>query len=250
LEIEAIEGASDQFTPHVKHDYSFLEKSKFLYAYMVNKLNTDLHDRIIGIEGKNGFEAYRQVAQILEAVPENAAFIMSAELLQLATQHGPKVRDLRSLYGFRLLLKKKNAEYKKVIGSKPEDEQSRLIMWNVLDPESKRIAASDSVSGMTYDKMCNWIDMRYKCMSGSLEYKATGKDDPMGLALFAESDAFPSTLLSPRRSSTRLPSRPPTSMPSRRARAKARATAGATCATARAISPATAPAPRQYPPSL
>ena len=60
-----------------------------------------------------------------------------------------KVRDLRSLYGFRLLLKKKNAEYKKVIGSKPEDEQSRLIMWNVLDPESKRLAASDGVSGIT-----------------------------------------------------------------------------------------------------
>jgi len=157
---------------------------------MVNKLNTDLYDIIVEIEDKNGFETYRQVAQILDAVPENAAFIMSAELLQLATQHGPKVRDLRSLYGFRRLLKKKNAEYKKVIGSKPEDEQSRLIMWNVLDPESKRIAASDSVSGMTYDKMCAWIDMRYKCMSGSLEYKATGKDDPMGLALFAESDAL------------------------------------------------------------
>ena len=76
---------------------------------------------------------------------------MSAELLQLATQHGSKVRVLRSLYGFRLLLKKKNAEYKKVIGSKPEDEQSRLIMWNVLDPESKRLAASDGVSGMTYE---------------------------------------------------------------------------------------------------
>ena len=153
-------------------------------------MNTDLHDRIIGIEGKNGFEAYRQVAQILDAVPENAAFIMSAELLQLATQHGPKVRDLRSLYGFRLLLKKKNAEYKKVIGNKPEDEQSRLIMWNVLDPESKRLAASDGVSGMSYEKMCLWIDMRYKCVSGSLDYKATGKDDPMGLALFAESDAL------------------------------------------------------------
>ena len=68
---------------------------------MVNQLNTDLHDRIIGIEGKNGFEAYRQVAQILDAVPENAPFIMNAELLQLATQHGPKVRDLRSLYSFR-----------------------------------------------------------------------------------------------------------------------------------------------------
>ena len=47
-------------------------------------------------------------------MPEVAPFIMNAELLQLATLHGPKVRDIRSLYGFRLLLKK-NAEFKKVI---------------------------------------------------------------------------------------------------------------------------------------
>ena len=121
----------------------FSEKSKFLYAYLINQLNTDLHDRIISIEGKNGFEVYRQVAQILDAVLENAPFIINAELLQLATLHGPKVRHIWWLYGFMLLLKKKNAEYKKVIGKQPDDEQSRSILWNVLDAESKRIAASD-----------------------------------------------------------------------------------------------------------
>ena len=71
---------------------------------MINKLNTDLHDRIICIEGKNGFEVYRQVAQILDAVPENDPYITNAELLQLVALHGPKVRDIRSLYGFRPLL--------------------------------------------------------------------------------------------------------------------------------------------------
>ena len=140
--------------PPVKHEYVFSDRSKLPYAHMVNKLHRDLHGRIISIEGKNGFEAYRQVAQILDAVPEKAPFIMDAELLHLAILHGPKVRDLRSLYGFRLLLKKKNAEYKKVIGNKPDDEQSRLILWNVLDAESKRIAASDNVSAMPYEKFC------------------------------------------------------------------------------------------------
>ena len=93
-EIDKLDG--DNFDPHVKHEYPFSEMSKFLYAYMINKLNTDLHDRIISIEEKNGFEVYRQVAKILDAVPENALFIMDAELLQLATQHGPKVRDICS----------------------------------------------------------------------------------------------------------------------------------------------------------
>ena len=53
---------------------------------------------------------------------------------------------------------------------------------------------------MTYEKLCAWIDMRYKCAHGNLEYKAHGKDDPMGLALFTESDAlsqFPPTFPPP-----------------------------------------------------
>ena len=89
------------------------------------------------------------------------------------------------------MLKKKNAGYKQVIGSKPDDEQSPLILWNVLDVEFKRIAASYNVSAMPYEKFCLWIDMRYKCAHGNLEYKSQGKDDPLGLALFAESDAHP-----------------------------------------------------------
>ena len=116
-----------------------------MYTYLINSSNTDLHDRIISVEGKNGFEVYWQVAQILDAVPESAPFIMNARLLQLTTLHGPKVRDLRSLYRFRLLLKKKNAEIKKVIGKQPDVDQSRLILWNVRGPESKRIAASDGL---------------------------------------------------------------------------------------------------------
>ena len=67
---------------------------KFRYEYIIGKLNTDLHDRIIGMEGKNGFEVYRQIAQMFDDEPENAPFIMNAELLQLAFLHWPKVRDI------------------------------------------------------------------------------------------------------------------------------------------------------------
>ena len=60
---EEIDMLEDDFLPVPdKGEYPFSEKSKFLYASLINKLNTDLHDRIISIEGKNGFEVYRQVA--------------------------------------------------------------------------------------------------------------------------------------------------------------------------------------------
>ena len=32
-------------------DYIFAEKTKFVYAYLMGYVNTDLHDRIISIEG-------------------------------------------------------------------------------------------------------------------------------------------------------------------------------------------------------
>ena len=73
-------------------DYIFAEKTKLLYAYIIGKLNTDLQDRILSIEGKNVFEVYRQIAQTIDVVPVNVSFVMNAELLQLATLHGPKVR--------------------------------------------------------------------------------------------------------------------------------------------------------------
>ena len=36
------------------NDYLFGEKKRFLYAYLISKLSTDLHDRVSSIEGKNG----------------------------------------------------------------------------------------------------------------------------------------------------------------------------------------------------
>ena len=55
------------------NDYKSAEKTKFLYAYFIGRLNMDLHDRISSIESENGFEVYRQISQILDAVPESSS---------------------------------------------------------------------------------------------------------------------------------------------------------------------------------
>ena len=62
-------------------EYVFAEKTQFLYAYFIGKLNIDLYDRIISIEGNDCFEVYRQIAQMVDAVPDNAEFVTNAELL-------------------------------------------------------------------------------------------------------------------------------------------------------------------------
>ena len=69
------------------------------------------------------------------------------------------------------MLKKKHAELKNIVGEHPKDEQSKLIFWNVLDPESKRLAATGKFADVDYNAMKTWICMRYNIAPGNLEYK-------------------------------------------------------------------------------
>ena len=92
--------------------WSFAEKGRFFWTYLLSKLNTELHGKSISIEGRNGFELYRQVVRAVDDIPENAKFLMGAELSDMVKRYGDKVKDLKSMYGFRLLLKKRAAEYK------------------------------------------------------------------------------------------------------------------------------------------
>ena len=52
-------------------NWEFTEKTRWLYTYFLSKLSTELHGKTIGIEGKNGLEMYRQICNIIGAVPEN-----------------------------------------------------------------------------------------------------------------------------------------------------------------------------------
>ena len=61
---------------------------------------------------------------MIDAVPENAEFVINAEFLPLASIHVPKVRDLKPLYGFKIFLKKRNAEFKKIIGAPPRTSRA------------------------------------------------------------------------------------------------------------------------------
>ena len=131
-------------------DYTFLEMTMFLNSYLICKLNTDLHTKTFGLDHLNGFELYRLVCQLVDAIPGNAAFHLNNELLNLTKMHGRTVTDLRTLYGFRLLLKLKVAEFKKVIGHSPSEENSYAIFWNVMDVVSKTKAKALNLAGKTY----------------------------------------------------------------------------------------------------
>ena len=126
-------------------DYPFQQQTTFFNAYLINKLSTSLHDRTVGVEHHNGFEIYRQVCQMVDAVPENAEFHMANDLIILSRNFGAKVSDLKSLCGFGLLVKKKMIEFKKVLGNEYDPKQAMQILWTSLGARSREIAVSEKL---------------------------------------------------------------------------------------------------------
>ena len=89
---DKLNGVTDD-SSHSLPDYKFLEMTTILNSYFICKLNTDLRTKTFGLDHKNGFELYRLVCQLVDAIPENAAFYLNSELLNLIKVHGGKVDD-------------------------------------------------------------------------------------------------------------------------------------------------------------
>ena len=81
-ELEVFSGGPDPW--HKKHymidDWGFFDKSRFLFTFLLSRMNTELHGKTIGIEGRNGLDLYRQVVQALDDIPGNAKFLTGADI--------------------------------------------------------------------------------------------------------------------------------------------------------------------------
>ena len=88
----------------------------------------------------------------MDELPGNAKFLMGADIWNFVHEYGDKVKDLKTLYGFRLLLKKRAAEYKKVIGLEVDPEKLKELIWNAMDPNSKMTATQMGIHRQEYAK--------------------------------------------------------------------------------------------------
>ena len=73
--------------------------------YLVGKVHADPHNEMFGIKHITGFDCDRQISQSFDAVPEHDKLITINELCALVKVYGGNAVNMRSLYGFRLLLK-------------------------------------------------------------------------------------------------------------------------------------------------
>ena len=178
--------------------WNFQEKSRNLYVYLVNKINTAMHEKAAGVENKNGFELYRLIYNSIDPIPANPEFHYDHKLSTLMVEWAPKIKNLKDLYAFRVLLRTKALEYKKTIGHEASKEQLRNILYTVMDTNSKQMAGDKGLDVQQFDahgnpknmykELCEEIDRRYKIEFGTLEVRGPVKDDPMGLSKLEEKE--------------------------------------------------------------
>ena len=106
------------------------------------------------------------MVRAVDEIPENAKFLMGAEISNLVHKFGDKVKDLKTLYGFRLLVKDRAAAFNKTIGEDVDPEKLRELIWNAMDPGSKMMATQMGVHREDYAAMTKFIDERYRVTFG------------------------------------------------------------------------------------
>ena len=77
---------------------------------MLGKINTDMHEKVAGISNKNGYELYRRFYNSVDAIPANTGFKHDQAHMQLVPLYAGKVKNLKDLYEFRVVLRKKANE--------------------------------------------------------------------------------------------------------------------------------------------
>ena len=85
-EIHSDRNASGQFNgPSMcsKAEWGFEDKGRFLFNYMIGKLNTRLYEHTQNVADHNGWEVLRVIIEFMDKPPDNAKFQMDMKLNQL-----------------------------------------------------------------------------------------------------------------------------------------------------------------------
>ena len=109
-----------------------------LYTFLLGKINTDMHERTATIDKKNGFELYRVVYSSVDPIASNADFTYDQAIMKLGYDTAGKIKNIKDLYEFRVVLKKKVAEYKKIRGQEPDHHLLKNILFSCMDLESQQ----------------------------------------------------------------------------------------------------------------
>ena len=96
---------------------------------------------------------------------------MGADISNLVHKYGHKAKDFKTLYGFRFLLKKRAAEYKKVIGLEVDPEKLKELIWNAMGRKLGSKVQKCRATGQKRETSCGFTPAQVRkharqCKSG------------------------------------------------------------------------------------
>ena len=91
--------------------------------------------------------------------------------------YGDNIKGLKELYAFRLMPKAMVVFYKKAIGSEPDHDQLKQILYVCMDMTSKKLASQSGLDRKGYVDSCEDIDRRYRLQFEGLDFAKAAKGD-------------------------------------------------------------------------
>ena len=76
-----------------------------------------------------------------------------------------KIKGLKELCEFHLMLKAKVVAYNKAIGNEPDHNQLKQIVYVCMDMTSNNLASQSGLDRNCYVDLCEDIDRRYRLQS-------------------------------------------------------------------------------------
>ena len=110
------------------------------------------------------------ICQSVDADPENYKFYLGSQFTAMPQVYGEKVKGLKELYQFRLMMKAKVIAYKKSIGHEPDHGHLKQILYVCMDSASKVLASQSGFDRRPYLEICEDIDRRYRLQFEGLDF--------------------------------------------------------------------------------
>ena len=122
--------------------WNFEEKSRFIYAWLLTKINTEMHEKTLAITHNSGFELYRAIYNSVDAMPQNLEFMYRQQLMQLVPPYAGNTNNLGELFEFRTMLMKKVNEIKEAIGKELDHDMLKDILFSCMDMNPRQLIST------------------------------------------------------------------------------------------------------------
>ena len=176
--------------------WEFDATTRFMYSYMIGKLNANMFEHVQNFQDHNGWEVVRLVMERADKPPENAAFKMGLVMNKVVMdKEGKQIvcKSLKETVSYIKVFDDAIVQFQRNAGEKPDMKYLKMLLWQVCDVDTKLVLMQKGFDSPDKDywMMCKEIKTRNDFYHpGQLVLAKSGSADvEMGISSFEMPDA-------------------------------------------------------------